>query len=154
MTLPKVRDLRELPAILFLLSVLIAACGLAAVGLWFAFPREPVLSAGYVSDYTWEDPEYVAIQSDVAVFLDQTDGEIVALSATSPTSNCRIKWVPINDRFEDPCCGGRWNRDGTQIKGDPRSLGVLTRYQIDVNSKGEILLYPWRVSQATDESAC
>lgn len=143
----KITDHEGLITGLFVLVLLLAACVIIAAVVWFALPREQPVSLGVVDDLDRYEPNFVPVSADLAVYLIHAEEEIVAWSAISPRSGCRIKWVGFNDRFEDPCCGGKWCADG-QVA-DLRYMGMLSlaRYEIEVTGAGEILLYPWRVTE-------
>jgi cytochrome b6-f complex iron-sulfur subunit len=61
-----------------------------------------------------------------------TDG-VVALYKVCTHLGCLYKWVDVNNRFECPCHGSKYQSDGTYIEGPaPRSLD---RFSITVLTK-------------------
>ncbi|MEO8611213.1 MAG: Rieske 2Fe-2S domain-containing protein [Chloroflexota bacterium] len=53
---------------------------------------------------------------------------------------CLPKWVPTNNRFECPCCGSKYQLDGTWIEG-PAQRG-LDRYFIEVTTPNGVITTP------------
>lgn len=143
----KITDYQGLITGLFVLVLLLAACVISAAAVWFALPREQPVSLGSIDDLNRYEPNYAPVSSDLAVFLIHTEEDIVAWSAISPRSGCRVQWVESNNRFEDPCCGGKWCADGQVADRRYRGMPSLARYEIEITRSGEILLYPWRMTE-------
>jgi cytochrome b6-f complex iron-sulfur subunit len=67
------------------------------------------------------------------------DGRLVALYKVCTHLGCLYAWTPANDRFECPCHGSKYERDGTWIEGPaPRSLDRFNMTVVLAN--GEQLL--------------
>ncbi len=141
---PRAAPFRGLLTALLLVAFLLATTAVCVAAIQFALPREPALSAGLVADYAWETPEYVPLQTKLAVFLVREGDTILAVDATSPTSGCRIGWLDDGAIYRDPCCGFTWERDGSPARGPHAGPVSLTRYQVEVNEAGEIIVLPWR----------
>ncbi len=114
----------------------------AAVSYWYLRPHEEPVPVANIADLEPGDPMLRGVDSDLAVYLVHIDGEIRAWDAISPRSQCRFSWVPINNRFVDPCSGEKWCMDGTIADRRFRDATSLQSYEIDVHSNGQILVYP------------
>lgn len=95
-----------------------------------------------IADLEPGEPMLRDVDSDLAVYLVQIDGEIRAWDASSPISRCTFVWVAINRRFEDPCSGAKWCIDGTIVDRRHKDATTLRSYETELNSVGEILVYP------------
>ena len=104
--------------------------------IWFGLPR---FRAGeFGGEFTVTDiPQLGTAPGNFPqgkFWLSNTDEGIVALYKVCTHLGCLYKWVDANDRFECPCHGSKYERDGTYIEGPaPRSLD---RFAITVNTKG------------------
>jgi Rieske Fe-S protein len=54
--------------------------------------------------------------SDARAWLLPTELGLIALSAVCPNEGCLLKWVGVNNRFECPCRGDKFQLDGTWIE--------------------------------------
>jgi|DewCreStandDraft_5_1066085.scaffolds.fasta_scaffold00322_28 hypothetical protein len=131
-----------------LAGMILALCALVAVSLWFALPREEVFSLGRVTDFPPGAPQYRVLRSDLAVYVVNLNGQLLAWDAQATAQypySCRIKWVALNNRFEDPCSGAKWCADGAladlRFAGYARSLDL---YPLEITVEGEVLLHPFR----------
>ncbi len=137
---------REFLYILWAAAFIALIVSVAAVSYWYLRPHEEPVPVANVTDLEASDPLFRAIDADLAVYIVQFDGELRALDAVSPVSNCRFSWVPINRRFEDPCSGAKWCIDGTIADRRFKDATSLQSYEIDVHSNGQILVYPLKVT--------
>jgi hypothetical protein len=69
---------------------------------------------------------------------DEPDRPQPATLATG--TRCLIRWVPINNRFEDPCSGNKWCLDGTIADNRNGAERMLDRYRVDMD--GTVWLRP------------
>lgn len=99
--------------------------------LWYAFPRfaEGEFGGTFTIDPTQlPPPGGTPIHKPEARFWLSTPIEdgvatFVALYQVCTHLGCIPKWVEVNDRFECPCHGSKYQRDGHYISGPaPRSL--------------------------------
>jgi hypothetical protein len=61
-------------------------------------------------------------------WLGHTDDDaLIALVGYEPKHGCLVKWIPTNQRFEDPCHGYKAELNGTYIEG-PTPAHDLDRY--------------------------
>jgi cytochrome b6-f complex iron-sulfur subunit len=59
-------------------------------------------------------------------YLVNVDGDITALSEVCPHLGCRVPFVDANNRFECPCHGSKFTREGVYIEGPaPRGMDIL-----------------------------
>jgi cytochrome b6-f complex iron-sulfur subunit len=129
----------------FLLYVWTAsmALSLAASGgvvLWFAYPRFRAGEFGgtFKIDVTKLPAADAAPEDhpDGRFWLVNTGSGVVALYKVCVHLGCLYKWVPSNNRFECPCHGSKYQRDGTYIEGPaPRSLDRFVIEAVDGSGK-------------------
>lgn len=115
--------------------VLLIALATAAT-LWYLTPRPRLVMIGNVKNFPpADDPYYIAQGDAVYLFIVNTGQEFIAFDARSTTTEerCRVKWVPINERFEDPCCGSKFTLDGTYIEGP--AVRNLDRYPVTIRGE-------------------
>ena len=56
-------------------------------------------------------------------WITQTDSGVLALYNVCPHLGCLYGWQPVTNRFECPCHGSKYQKDGTYVEGPaPRSL--------------------------------
>ena len=134
---------REFLYILLGASMLIAALVALLVSGWFALPRNEPVRVASAEDVPSSRPLRVPVETDLVVYLHRTDSEIIVWDARAPIgSGCRIAWVMINDRFEDPCSGAKWCIDGSIADRRFENARSLTRVRSEVSPSGDILIYP------------
>lgn len=64
--------------------------------------------------------------------------EVQAHYRTCTHLGCLYKWVPQNDRFECPCHGSKFHKDGDWIDGPaPRHLD---RFEVEMDEQGNVLV--------------
>lgn len=104
--------------------------GEVAAGLiWFALPRFKAGEFGGTFTYegdTVPGPGDAPLQIPSGRFWLSNlpnDAGFVALYGVCTHLGCLPKWVPLNDRFECPCHGSKYQQSGLWIEGPaPRSL--------------------------------
>ena len=136
----------------FWLSVALAAAVLICAALvWAAVPRQPRLALGPLRDLPTHQPEYRPLADNVAVYAVNLDGTPVAWDARAPVTGnrCRYRWVPTNNRFEDPCSGNKWCLDGTVADDRYGPVRTLDRYEVEVDRDGQVWLRPGRQATGT-----
>ena len=103
-----------------------------AATLWFAYPR---FAEGEFGGTFTVDPDRTA-RTPMARPVNKPEGRFwlsspvidgeesfVALYAVCTHLGCLPKWVDVNDRFECPCHGSRFQKTGLYISGPaPRSM--------------------------------
>ncbi|HVU12914.1 MAG TPA: Rieske 2Fe-2S domain-containing protein [Phototrophicaceae bacterium] len=117
----------------FLSYALIASVGLAGAAscggiAWFL--QQQKIGSGTKSGLFLLDFSNVPKPSDPPVFvrdamtwLANINGDLVAYSNLCPFETCQIVWSEYFARFECPCCGSKFQIDGTYIWGaSPRNL--------------------------------
>ena len=81
---------------------------------------------GYSADGQPESRIYDQLIFPTHVWIVRDAGEVTVFFARSPHGGCLIRWEERNDRFEDPCYGSKFTRDGDYIEGpSPRNLDQL-----------------------------
>jgi cytochrome b6-f complex iron-sulfur subunit len=109
-------------------SIILAAGSATAGLLRYMMPIDPtrhmILNANDLP--TWGSPRLIASNNFAAKFYYvQTDDTLLMLDwhCTQWWGECNVKWVDTNYRFECPCCGSKFEINGTPIEGPaPRSL--------------------------------
>ena len=102
--------------------------------VWFALPQ---FRPGEFGGVFTIDPGTLpavgsppVVHSDGGFWLSNTQHGLLALSVVCVHLGCLYKWAPVNNRFECPCHGSKYQADGTYISGPAgRSLD---RYVITV----------------------
>lgn len=129
---------REFLHYLWIASMALTLAGSTGGVLWFAYPkfREgefggvfPVSAAALPgAEAAPED------HPDGRFWLVNTGSGILAIYKVCTHLGCLYKWVPSNDRFECPCHGSKYEKDGTWIEGPaPRSLDRFVVQVVDDN---------------------
>ncbi len=105
------------------------AVGFGGAAYFFSFPRFkagefggvfPLGAAGDVLPKPNDPPVH---NQDGKFWLSNVNGAIVALYDVCVHLGCLYQWQPVTGRFECPCHGSKYQRDGTYIEGPaPRSL--------------------------------
>ena len=119
---------------LFATAVACGLLGALAVG-WALLPRPEYILAGAVADFPAQPAGPYVIDTDRArLFVVNSGQELIVLDGRSTTTNtrCTLKWVPVNQRFEDPCCGSKFTLDGTYITG--RAVRNMDRYAVKIEN--------------------
>ncbi len=129
---------REFLYYVWLSSIALATAGSVGAILWFAYPRFregefggefPVTASSLPgTDAPPED------HPDGRFWLVRTDSGVLAIYKVCTHLGCLYKWVPANDRFECPCHGSKYEKDGAWIEGPaPRSLDRFVVRVLDGN---------------------
>jgi cytochrome b6-f complex iron-sulfur subunit len=102
---------------------------LAAAGLITTWDMlKPHLAAGFDALVKTVAPDAVPTSGVLEVpeargYLVKTDDDIVALSEVCTHLGCRVPYIDENDRFECPCHGSKFTREGNYIEGPaPRGM--------------------------------
>lgn len=117
------------PLSLFLVfSGLLLTLGLLAVALIFSYPRADIFIPGLIGDFPPSDQPYVF--QNQRFFLVNTGQDLLALSDEHPDPPyCRIRWIPQEMRFIEPCRGTQFSLDGLYISGPP---ATMSHYPVDI----------------------
>ncbi|MBI3963105.1 MAG: Rieske 2Fe-2S domain-containing protein [Deinococcus sp.] len=67
-----------------------------------------------------------------------TPDGVLALYITCTHLGCKFEWVPVNNRFECPCHGSKFQKDGTYISG-PAPRG-LDRFELAVTRDRDVVV--------------
>ncbi len=139
---PRPMNRREFMFYIWGASMTLAMAGSAGVVLWFAYPRfregefgglfsVPVSAVPQLDSPPQENPQG-------RFWLVNTDDGVLALYKVCTHLGCLYKWVPSNDRFECPCHGSKFHKDGNWIEGPaPRNLDRFVIQAVDAN--GEVV---------------
>ncbi len=126
----------------FLNYALIASVGLAGAAscgglLWFTQQQKigyGVKSGLFLLDQTSMPKlsDFPVFVRDAAAWLANINGSLVAYSNRCPFETCHIAWSEYFARFECPCCGSKFQLDGTYIWG--ASLRNLDQFVLQVTT--------------------
>jgi hypothetical protein len=138
---------RELAAWVGLAALGVFLMALCAVVGWSMLPREQLLPLGPQTNFPIDEPEYRAVDTQIHIFVINLHGELIAWDASAAVDQpCSlIKWVPTNNRFEDPCTAGKWCLDGAVADSwiSPGSaIRTLDRFRLEVDRDGNVWLNP------------
>ena len=137
-------------------SITLVLAGSTGAILWFAYPRFREGEFGGVFRIATSNlptPEAPPEEHpDGRFWLVNTGTGILAIYKVCTHLGCLYKWVPSNNRFECPCHGSKYQKDGTYIEGPaPRTLD---RFVIDaVNDNGDVLAETKTGDMNTDPDA-
>jgi hypothetical protein len=136
---------------LFLASMLVAILILSGFVMWYASPKQPVLMLGTLTDFPSSGggavPYYVTTD-DYRVFVVNTGDEFIVLDAHATTQRVTrgvryvVKWVPVNQRYEDPLTASKYTVTGEWLEGPADRDMDRFGYEI---VDGVIYAYPWQV---------
>lgn len=131
------------------------ATGVGSV-LWYAYPR---FRAGEFGGEFVLSPQAIP-STDAApedhpggrFWLVNTEGGLLAIYKVCTHLGCLYKWTPPSDRFECPCHGSKFTRDGVKIEGPaPRNLD---RFVIQVlDAEGTVIAETQVGDAAVDPAA-
>jgi len=82
--------------------------------VWFALPTPEKFDLGAVEEFGADPaPRYAKNNTGQTILLwvKHVDNEWYVFDAHAGW-NCLYKWVPTNNRFEDPCSGYKWSNTG------------------------------------------
>lgn len=133
---------REFLNYAFLASLGIFFVGLGGATVIFAFPRfgkgefGGTFDLGKVSDVVPSTADPPKADSKARIWLSNTDRGVVALYNVCVHLGCLYQWQTSTNRFECPCHGSKYQRDGTYIEGPaPRSLDRFPIHVYDSSGK-------------------
>lgn len=129
---------RELWMSVFLASMLMAAAGLMAVLSMYTSPGEPLIDIGSLADFPPSTQPYRVDVGQFRVYVVNTSQQLVVLDALAPYNTYRIpiRWIPFNQRFENPVGGSKFTLTGDYIEGP--ALRSKDRYSYEVAPDGTI----------------
>ncbi len=125
-------------------GVLLGA-GLVGIGgatFFFAFPRFKagefggVFPLGKASDVLPKPTDPPIHNTDGKFWLSNVNGMIIALYDVCVHLGCLYAWQPVTGRFECPCHGSKYQKNGTYISGPaPRSLDRMVMSFVSASSQ-------------------
>lgn len=131
---------REFLNYAFLASLGFFFVGLGGATYFFAFPRfgkgefGGVFDLGKPSDVLPAVTDPPKPDSKARIWLSNTDHGVLALYNVCVHLGCLYQWQPSTNRFECPCHGSKYQKDGTYIEGPaPRSLDRMEIQVYDAN---------------------
>lgn len=135
---PRPMNRREFMFYIWGASMALTLAGSAGVVLWFAYPRfrEGEFGGLFSVSVSAVPPQGNAPAENPQgrFWLVNTDSGVLALYKVCTHLGCLYKWVPSNDRFECPCHGSKFRRDGEWIEGPaPRNLDRFVIQAVDAN---------------------
>ena len=112
--------------------------GSSGAVLWFTYP---IFRAGELGGPFPLSPGKLPVPDsgplafpEVKLWLVNTSQGMLGLYKICTHLGCLYKWVSINDRFECPCHGSKFQLDGTYIEGPaPRNLDRYEVRALDAN---------------------
>jgi cytochrome b6-f complex iron-sulfur subunit len=137
-------------------SMALVLAGSGGAVLWYAYPR--FREGEFGGTFTLKSSAVPTVDAAPAEYpqgrfwLVNTGSGVLALYKVCVHLGCLYKWVPVNNRFECPCHGSKYQKDGTYIEGPaPRSLD---RFVVDVvDDSGNVLSETKTGDMNTDKSA-
>jgi len=153
---PKFLKLRELLIYLLMVALLILVGFATHILFRYAIPQPNLASLGNLTDFPVSAEPYRVVNEKIDVYLINTGEEWLAFDPRTPaTEQCRVLWVPATRRFEDPCSGSKFARNGGYLEGP--AWGHLARYTVQVTENGKLsidLTAPLIDSQAEFVQRC
>ncbi len=114
--------------------------GFGGATFFFSFPRFKagefggLFDLGKAGDVLPKSSDAPIHNTDGKFWLSNVNGMIIALYDVCVHLGCLYQWQPVTGRFECPCHGSKYQRNGTYIEGPaPRSLD---RMVVSFNSPG------------------
>lgn len=101
--------------------------------LAFLWPRrrrekeEKIFIAGKVSDF--KIGEVMAFRKE-KTFVVRLDGGLLAISSVCTHLHCIVNWNEMTKRFECPCHGAKFNKEGEVLEGPPPRPLDLHKLQV------------------------
>ena len=105
-------------------------------------PKE--FKIGRIDNY----PEGVDFLSDRRIFVVRQKNLIKVVSAVCTHLGCTVNWVAERDRWECPCHGSIFNREGMVIRGPARR--PLPWYEVSLTPNGRLLVDEQRIVPFTE----
>jgi cytochrome b6-f complex iron-sulfur subunit len=117
----------------------VAAPTLYIAGCYLAPPRaQPAVAvAGKESEISPTTPRIIKVGATDAIVMRNTQGNLYALSLRCTHSGCTVRWHPDTAIFTCPCHGGRFDSEGTVLKGPPKT--PLVRLEVKVETETVIV---------------
>jgi hypothetical protein len=113
---------RELVGWCFGAALLLTPILLTGVVVWMAYPPAQVYDLGPTDNFVVGQPAGREVMTKdgqtVPLWVVHADDRwliFLGRMKISPSWNCAYKWVPINNRFEDPCSGFKWALTGERL---------------------------------------
>jgi len=135
-TLPAPMSRREFLHYIWASSLLLVLGGSGGAILWFAFPR--FREGEFGGTFRLSIAVLPALDSDPLenpdgrFWLVNTSSGVFAIYKVCTHLGCLYKWVPLNNRFECPCHGSKYQLTGQYIEGPaPRSLDRFVMQALD-----------------------
>lgn len=133
---PRPLNRREFMFYIWGASMALALAGSAGAILWFAYPRfREGEFGGSFSVPAGNLPAQGAPPAENAqgrFWLVNTNEGVLALYKVCTHLGCLYKWVPSADRFECPCHGSKFTKEGDWIEGPaPRHLDRFVVQAVD-----------------------
>ena len=120
----------------------IFAVGFGGATFFFAFPRfKPgefggVFALGNAGDALPKPTDPPVHNTEGKFWLSNVNGMILALYDVCPHLGCLYQWQTVTGRFECPCHGSKYQKDGTYIAGPaPRSLDRMVVSFVTANDQ-------------------
>jgi cytochrome b6-f complex iron-sulfur subunit len=135
-TNPRPMSRREFLFYIWGASITLSLAGSAGAILWFAYPRFREgefgglfsVDAGAIPSVDAAPEEH----PEGRFWLVNTNQGVLALYKVCTHLGCLYKWTPSNNRFECPCHGSKYTREGQWIEGPaPRSLDRFVIQVVD-----------------------
>lgn len=122
-------------------SMAVALAGSTGALLWFAYPRFREGEFGGIFRIPASVPPVGAApveNPEGRYWLITTEDGVAALYKVCTHLGCLYKWVPSQNRFECPCHGSKFTREGQWIEGPaPRNLDRFVVRAVD--DQGNVL---------------
>ena len=118
--------------------------GMTAVSARYMFPNvlyEPSkeFKIGRIDNF----PEGVDFLSDRRIFVVRERNLIKVVSGVCTHLGCTVQWTAERDRWECPCHGSIFNRNGKVVKGPARN--PLPWYEVSLTPDGRLLVNERRI---------
>lgn len=119
-------------------SMALSMAGSVGAVLWFAYPRFKEGEFGGLVPLALDKippPGSNPVErADVKLWLVNTDQGFLGIYKVCTHLGCLYKWVDVNNRFECPCHGSKFQADGTYIEGPaPRNLDRFVVIAVDAD---------------------
>lgn len=133
---------REFLNYAFLGSLGIFLVALGGATFFFALPRFGVgefggiFNLGPAGDAVAPVTAAPVSKTNARSWISNTDTGVIALYNVCVHLGCLYAWQPVTNRFECPCHGSKYQKNGTYIEGPaPRSLDRFVISFVDANGK-------------------
>jgi len=126
---PTVPTRREIAYYIFFAALVVSSIALVVGVLWMLLPPPPPtrVLVGSANDFPLNPQPYRILIEGKSFFLVRTDDLtqlIEPIVVASGYGQCALKWVPVNNRFEDPCWGSKFDLRGQYLSGPPRRVRI------------------------------